>query len=89
MVCSTLGWTWDQADEQLDFPRLKVFYGIWEKVPPVAVSLAWIAREFGLKTQQSGGSAPVPAVSVDKVAGQVLDMLIGDAPQSSADKTGP
>ena len=50
----SLGWTWDQAAEQMDFPRLQSFNKYWEKFPPVH---KMIAGYFGIGKNQGKGPA--------------------------------
>ena len=50
----TLHWTWDQAAEQIDFPRLREFDKYWEKFPAIHKMMA---SYFGIgKTKGKGAT---------------------------------
>ena len=51
----SLGWTWDQAAQQMDFPRLKTFNQYWIKNPPVH---KMVASYFGLNKNSSNDAPP-------------------------------
>jgi len=67
--------------EQMDFPRLRYLNRHWEKTPPLPISVAGIAAFLGVKFGRAPGSGtgPVAAVPPDQIAGEVLDMLLGDS----------
>lgn len=54
----SLGWTWDQAADQMDFPRLGTFNKYWKKNPPVH---KMVASYFGIsKNSTTDAPAPIP-----------------------------
>lgn len=67
-ACQSLGWDWDTARSQLDFPRLRALGKYWKSSPPPHLL---IAGYVGYKPQ---ADAPQPAQPDD--TGEILDMLI-------------
>ena len=57
---TTLGWSWDQTEDELDLPRIDAFRRAWERVPPASVQLVRIAAALGLKP-----ASPAKAVSTN------------------------
>ena len=51
----SLGWTWDDAENQMDFPRLSTFNKYWNKNPPVH---KMVAGYFGISKNSSGDAPP-------------------------------
>jgi hypothetical protein len=81
-VCASLGWTWDEADEQLDLPRLKSLNAYWEKAPPAHLLIGAYLGVGGSK-DEPGEVRPIPP---EQSAGTLLDDLLvaGPIPVSHA-----
>lgn len=58
----TLNWTWDQAAEQIDFPRLQSFNRYWNKFPPIH---KMIASYFGIGKNTTDGKGAAYATNKD------------------------
>lgn len=67
--------------EQLDFPRLEKLNAVWRVTPPLYVATAGIAHYLGVKFREPPAATPRIATAPAGEAGEVLDMLIADAPR--------
>ena len=48
-MCQSLGLTWEEADEQLDIPRLKALVAYWRTSPPTHIAAAMIGAALGVR----------------------------------------
>ena len=75
---TTLGWSWDQAENELDLPRIDAFRRAWERVPPASVQLVRIAAALGLKPQAV--SKAIAGPKAEQAPNPDLDQWIAGVP---------
>ena len=68
-MCTSLGWTWEQARDQLDIPRIKALNRYWDANPPTHV----LVRSY--LQYRPNTSAPA-LTSVPAQTAEIVDMLI-------------
>ena len=62
-MCQALGWTWEEARDQLDIPRLNDLNRYWKTSPPVHQS---VAAYLGIGDKSAGAAQiPVPDEAAD------------------------
>lgn len=71
----SLGWSWDEAREQLDIPRLNALHAYWRHNPPMHVLLkAYVGYKpsspSGLPSDVDAAATPVTTAS------ELIDTLI-------------
>lgn len=78
-MCQSLGWTWEEADEQLDIPRLKTLTAYWRTSPPTHIAAAIIAGALGVRFDAAASAESSSGAKDDTSA--IFDKLFPDGPQ--------
>ncbi len=44
--------TWDEVENTMTMPRLKALEEQWKKIPPLSITLSYLAQYHGMKLQK-------------------------------------
>lgn len=77
-MCTSLGWSWEAAREQLDIPRITALNAYWRVNPPTHV----LVKAYLRYKPEASASDAAPAAN----SGELIDLLIKPDDASSASK---